>query len=90
MTSLPKLTKAQSLKLLEGFNHEVQFGDGQYKFRNGSTAMEGSDIARRHSLRHSLEHGKPAELSVKTLDDIQEIRLMGQQDDAWFTKQAGL
>ncbi|AIM40577.1 hypothetical protein [Vibrio phage VpKK5] len=86
---MAKITKAQATKIVEGFNFEVQTNQGQYKFRNGTLAMRGSDIARRHSLRHCLEHGTPAVMQQVTVDQISDIIAMEATDDAWFTKQAG-
>ncbi len=87
---MSKITKAQATKIVEGFNYEVQTGKGQYKFRNGTLAMRGSDIARRHSLRSCMETGKPAQLSEVTVADIQSLLAMEAADDQWFTIQSGI
>lgn len=86
---MSKVTKAQATKIVEGFNYEVQTHNGQYKYRNGTLAMRGSDIARRNMLRNNLEHGKPYELAEVTIEQIDQILAMEAADDAWFTKQAG-
>ncbi|UZT28660.1 hypothetical protein pD_gene0053 [Vibrio phage 033B] len=88
---MAKITKAQATKIIEGFNFEVNTHQGQFKFRNGTLAMRGSDIARRHRLRMNLEHGiSPDTLKTVTIADIESVIAMEAADDQWFAQQSGI
>lgn len=78
------MTKAQKTKVIEGFNFECATGKGQYKYRNGSYAMEGSDVARRFNLLSTIVTGKPITIESVTLDNFDRVVLMQDITDEFF------
>ncbi|CAL9989325.1 hypothetical protein VPHK567_0319 [Vibrio phage K567] len=79
------MTKAQKLKVIEGFNFERATGQSQYKYRNGTYIMEGGDTARRLQLVSTLITGKPCEIEEASLENFVDVVYMQSVCDRFFS-----
>lgn len=78
------MTKAQKLKVIEGFNFERATSQSQYKYRNGTYNMEGGDTARRLQLVSTIITGKPCEIAEASLDNFADVVIMQAMCDRFF------